>query len=257
MTPKQLKFARLVFEHGNATQAYKQSYSVDNMKETTIGNAASELLQNPEIVAYLQEMKDDAAYVAQLNVAWILKRYMMIATADPNELIESRNVCCRYCHGIDHNYQWVDEKEWIDELTAVLAFNADIENLSSSKRPPFRPVPTSDGGFGFWGTNGPHSECPKCFGKGTLDIHVHDSRKLKGSAKLLYAGIKTTASGVEVKMRDQDGALAKLAEFMGLTGKGANPLQQLPGEKEVPQLTNLTTDPNEAAKTYAAIMAGK
>jgi phage terminase small subunit len=258
MTPKQLKFARLVFEHGNATQAYKASYSVDNMKETTITNAASELLENPDIRAYLEEMKLDAQYVAQLNVAWVVKRYMQIATADVNELVEARRVCCRHCHGIDHAYQWLDVNEWATKFAEVIEQNAGIEKRNARTRlepQPLIPLPSDAGGFGYWGTNPPHSECPTCFGNGTLDIFVHDSRKLKGSAKLLYAGIKQSANGLEIKTRDQDAALAWLAKFLGIDNKSLDLKNINPGEAPA-QLTNATTDPNEAAKVYASIMQG-
>lgn len=254
LTPKQLKFARLYFETGNANKAYRATYSVENMRDSSIAGASSELLQNPSVVSYVDSLREDAAYVAQLNVAWVLKQYMQIATADVNELIEARNVNCRYCHGTDHNYQWLDVEEWANAINETLAFNARQEATEPRRRQPPLDIPSDAGGFGFWGTKAPHPECPKCFGKGTLDVHVHDTRKLKGPARLLYDGVKTTANGIEVKVRDRDAALAFLAKFLKL-GEGDRP-PLIPNGEPAEKLVEAVSDPVEVSKVYAQIMGG-
>jgi phage terminase small subunit len=258
MTPKQLKFARLWFECGNQSEAYRRTYNVENMSESSVNHACYELSINPAIQAYMQKMKEDAQYVAQLNVAWVVKKYMQIATADVNELVEARRVCCRHCHGIDHNYQWLDVNEWATKFAEVMEQNTQIEkrNKRTNLEPqPLIPLPSDAGGYGFWATKEPVESCPTCFGNGNLDIFVHDSRKLKGSAKLLYAGIKQSANGLEIKTRDQDAALAWLAKFLGIDNKSLD-LRTIPNGEPPAQLTNATNDPNEAAKIYAAVMGG-
>jgi phage terminase small subunit len=258
LTPKQAKFTQLAFKLGNLTEAYKQAYAVEGMTQATISHAASELHAHPEVVRYTAQLQADAAYVAQLDVAWVLRRYMQIATADPRELIEARRVCCRHCWGVGHAYQWIDEREWAERLAYVLDANARRQAAYRGKpdsRPPDDPLPTLDGGVGFWGVRAPHPECPQCFGKGSVDVHIADSRDYSEAAALLYAGVKTTQHGVEVKMRDQDGALAFLAKYLGLdkktlelTGKDGAPIQSV---------ATLTNDPVEAAKIYAQIVGGK
>lgn len=221
LTPKQAKFARLNFETGKPSESYRACYDADNMTDATVSRAANELLSNPKLIEYRAELEDQAKYVASLNVGWLLKQYMQIATANVNELVESRRVCCRHCYGIDHAYQWIDELEWTAELLRVLELNETIEkrNKRSSDPQALAALPTLDGGVGFWGTKEPHADCPKCFGNGTQEAYIHDTRKLKGAAKLLYAGIKQTANGFEIKTRDQDGALAWLAKYLGVDVK--------------------------------------
>lgn len=252
LTPKQLKFARLYFETGHAQDSYKRSYNAGNMSAASIVTAASQLLSNPSVETYLQSLRDDAAYVAQLNVAWVLKQYMQIATADVNELIEARKVNCRYCHGIDHKYQWSDVEEWAAAINDTLAFNARQEATEPRRRQPLRELPSDEGGFGFWGPKAAHPECPKCYGDGTLDVHVHDSRNLKGPARLLYDGVKTTANGIEIKVRDRDAALAFLAKFLKL-GEGDRP-PLIPNGEPAEKLVEAVSDPVEVSKVYAQIM---
>jgi phage terminase small subunit len=43
-----------------------------------------------------------------------------------------------------------------------------------------------------------------------------DARLLSERARRLYAGIKVTKDGIEVKMRDQDAALLNLAKHLGM-----------------------------------------
>ena len=57
MTPKQEQFARLYVETGNASEAYRQAYSTENMKPETITNEAYKLLQDPDITAMINGLK--------------------------------------------------------------------------------------------------------------------------------------------------------------------------------------------------------
>ena len=60
MTPKQEQFARLYVETGNASEAYRQAYNTDNMKPETVTNEAYKLLQNPDISAMVDGLKEEA-----------------------------------------------------------------------------------------------------------------------------------------------------------------------------------------------------
>lgn len=254
LTPKQTKFARHYFEHGNGVDAYRASYDAENMQKSSINAAVTELLTNPSVASYIEQMKTDAEFVAELSVAWVLKQYMQIATADVNELIESRRVCCRYCHGVDFKYQWVSADEWAEELAHVMDSNARLEKSRAQDKPSPRVLPSFDGGDGFHANREPHEGCPHCFGNGSQYTFVHDTRKLKGSAKLLYAGIKQTKDGVQVLMRNQDAALDYLAKYLGIDKKSIE--LSGPGGKPIQSLSSVTTDPAEAAKIYAATMGG-
>ena len=60
MTPKQEYFARLYVETGNASEAYRQAYNADNMKPETVTNEAYKLLQDPDISAMVDGLKEEA-----------------------------------------------------------------------------------------------------------------------------------------------------------------------------------------------------
>lgn len=256
LTPKQSKFGKLVFETGKPSESYRASYDAENMSDASVANAANELLRNPEIQAYIAQLEAQAANVAQLNVAWVLDKYAKIATGDARELVESRVECCRHCHGLGHNYQWLDAEEWAVALATAMELNARIteRNLySKAEAKDLVELPTFDGGGGFWGTNPPHADCPKCFGIGTQRTHIHDTRKLSETGRLLYAGIKQTANGPEIKLRDQDGALAWLAKYFGVDKKSLE--LSAPGGGPIGLISMKPEDLSDEA--LAAIVAAK
>ena len=68
LTPKQEAFCLAYHETGNASEAYRQSYSAAKMKEPTVHRAAHELLSNPKITTRLDELKAEAAERNEVTV---------------------------------------------------------------------------------------------------------------------------------------------------------------------------------------------
>lgn len=219
LTPKQKKFVDEFLIDMNATAAYKRAgYSVKSDAAAAV--EGHKLLRNPKIAEYMAERQKARQERTEITQDMVLQRLWAIATADPNELIAHRRVCCRHCFGHDHEYQWIDEAEYLE---AVKKAEADE-----------KPAPTDAGGFGFVGTLKPHPKCPRCFGEGNGDIVATDTRDLSAQARMLYAGVKTTKDGMEIKMQDQGKALELIARHLGmfndklkLEGDADKPLQVL------------------------------
>ena len=179
---------------------------------------ASRLLQKPHIQEYIKHRMKDREKRTEITQDAVLQRWWAIATADPNELIYHRRVCCRHCFGIDHAYQWVNDQEYGKAIMSAV-----LEDL---------PVPTDEGGYGFDRTIRPHPKCPNCHGEGYGEIKAQDTRDLNPQARMLYAGVKQTQSGLEIKMQDQGKALENIARHLGMfvekvehSGKDGVPLQ--------------------------------
>lgn len=215
LTDKQRRFVDEYLIDLNATQAaIRAGYS-----KKTAPEQASRLLTNVKVAEAIAAGKSELSKRAEITADMVLERFWNIATADPNELIQLRRVCCRYCHGEDHAYQWRDPKEYAGALIA--ADKADAKAL-----------PTDDGGYGFVATADPHPGCPRCYGEGHMDAHALDTRKLSDRSRMLYAGVKVTKDGVEIKMHDQMKALESVAKHLGMfvdrhehTGKDGGPIQ--------------------------------
>lgn len=184
----------------------------------------------PLVYEAVQKAMEKRSERTKITADMVLQRYWAIATADANEIMQVRRLCCRHCYGKDHLYQWIDEAEYERVCR-------EVEEDAGDKEPQY---PSDDGGYDFNPTLSPHAKCPKCFGEGRVDAFFQDTRNLSPAAKMLYAGVKLTQNGMEVKTHDQQAALNQIARHLGmfndkimLQGDKENPLQmllqQLPG----------------------------
>jgi phage terminase small subunit len=212
LTPKQRRFVNEYCVDENATQAaIRAGYS-----ENGAGQTAHNLLKLPEIKAAIAERMEELAVAASITPEWVVAQWAAIAKADSNELSQVRRVCCRHCHGFGHQYQWTEAE-----------YAAAVDKAIDSSKP----APDGMGGFGYDRNAAPNPDCPECGGDGYEDTYFADTRKLKGSAKVLYAGVKRTRNGIEILTRDKDAAVANLSRYLGMqvdrkeiSGPGGAPL---------------------------------
>ncbi len=213
-TDKQAQFCQEYVLDFNATQAAvragyspKTAYTIghSNLKKQTIRD---------EINRLLAERRLDNKFMVQV----VLDRWFQIANADPNELVQYRRVNCRHCWGQDHYYQW----------TTVVEYQKAVADAKVQKKA----KPDCDGGYGFDKTREPHADCPECRGEGRGELHIRDTTKLVGDARLLYAGAKVTKEGLVIEMHSKEKALENIARFLGMfvdrkeiTGKDGAPIQ--------------------------------
>lgn len=156
----------------------------------------------PHVYAAICARQAELQEKTQITQEMVLDRFWLLATADPNELMSYRRICCRYCWGADHQYQWRDMIEWTKAVAQAKA--NDIE------------PPTMDGGLDYDKTEKPHPKCPKCKGEGEGDTLFKDTRSLSEAGKVLYAGVKHTRQGMEIKTHDQLAALTSVARHLGM-----------------------------------------
>ena len=68
LTQKQENFCLAYIETGNASEAYRRSYSVGNSKPETVNRTAKELLDNPKIAARIAEIRKPVVEAAQITL---------------------------------------------------------------------------------------------------------------------------------------------------------------------------------------------
>jgi phage terminase small subunit len=179
------------------------------------GNAsttACRWLANVNVVAAIEERKKDLAARAGLSVEWVLRGWKEIAEADPNDLVSYVITCCRHCYGKDHQFQWnqFEFNETCKKAREHLCTNK-CEQPCVKRIPPL-PI----GGFDFDPQKPPAADCPVCKGEGQQTVKIADTRRVTGSARRLYAGVKQTQHGIEVKMHDQMEARKLIAQYFGM-----------------------------------------
>ncbi|QJP14620.1 terminase small subunit [Starkeya sp. ORNL1] len=196
------------------------------------------LFRNVQVAAAISIAMADRARRTQIESDAILKRWWDIANADVNDVIQYRRIACRYCHGKNHGFQWHSQRE----------FDAAYSQAVEEKRTP----PECDGGFGYVETAGPLRQCPECSGNGVGVVFALDTTQLKGSALLLYDGVKRTGGGFEIKLRDRDKALELAARHLGmfsekliLKGDPETPLKLLLREVQGTSLQPVVNPPDD------------
>lgn len=216
---RQRTFVREYLVDLNASAAAIRAGFTDNIESArTLG---SRLFAEVDVKIAINAELDARAERTEITADKVLQMWWDIATADPNQLVHNRVWCCRHCHGPDFKYQWKSVEEWASAVEASLrAHEAAVLRWGELKEPrPPQPelrMPTSEGGFEFNPHLGPVKECPSCDGDGITETIVKDTRTLRRPERLLYAGVKKTKDGIEVKMHDQDKAREMIARHLGM-----------------------------------------
>ncbi|WP_158508882.1 terminase small subunit [Gemmatirosa kalamazoonensis] len=121
---------------------------------------------------------------------------------------------CRYCHGRGGMYQRTAVELQRDRAKYDLE-RAAWERKKKRAADAF-PAFDEQGGIGYDPRRDPNPKCQRCWGDGVARVLVKDTRRLSPAALRLYAGVKETQHGVDVRMRDQDGALLNVAKHLGM-----------------------------------------
>lgn len=230
LSSKVLRFVEEYLVDLNGTQAATRA----GYSPKTANEQAARMLAKASVQEEIAKRIKARSARVEITQDMVLRRFWQIAMADPNELISYRRVCCRHCYGAGHAFQWIDSKEHQQAVAA------EIAAAKAEEREPM--TPSSSGGFGFDRTLRPHPKCPECKGEGIGEVFANDTRIVSEEARALYAGVKVTKEGFEIKMQDQVKALEAVARHLGMfkdkvevTGKDGGPI-------ETKQLKDLSDD---------------
>lgn len=87
LTAKQEKFCHKYIETGNASEAYRQSYSCEKMKTETVNRKAVELMANGKVSARVRELQAKAEKKSNYRKQDAIKDLVEIITTNPMEYI--------------------------------------------------------------------------------------------------------------------------------------------------------------------------
>lgn len=157
---------------------------------------------------YLVDMNGSAAYkragyTATGNSAEVCARRLLRNVQVSSEIARRRDVTAEKLD--------ISREEALAEAWAIV--KADPRELIEYRR--FAcPVCYEDGHEG--DRRDPVPACLQCHGDGLADVIVKDTRKLSPQARALYAGVKMTKDGLEVKMHSKLDALEKVFRHLGM-----------------------------------------
>lgn len=215
LTPLQETFATGLAAGLSQAAAYREAYPKSRAwRDATVWRKASLLAAHGEVRARVAELLAKAAAANEVTVERVQARLRDIAFADARELTELRRGCCRYCWGEGFRYQ-----RTAGEMERA---RREFDLLSPKQRIAVADLDgefDTQGGVGYHAMRDPNPECPECFGNGIERPRFNDTRRLSPAAAALFAGVKTTKDGIEVKVHDQQAAVVQLGQQLGMFAK--------------------------------------
>lgn len=233
LTPREKLFVKEYMVDLSLTHAAKRA----GFAEKSARGTGHELMQRPHVAAAIEAAMAERSKRTEIQADDVLRRLWAVASADARELVEFRRGCCRYCWGTGNRYQ-----RTAGEMERAREEHRQAVADAKAKRRPSPGRFDEKGGVGFNAKAAPNPECPECFGDGVGEVHVHDTRQLGEGAARLYAGVKQTREGLEVKTHSTIDALVHVGRHLGLFRErmehtGANGAPLIPRKK-----TDLTDD---------------
>lgn len=242
LTPNQQRFVDHLIAGATGSDAYRAAYPRSRGTPSTVAVEANKLMNHPKIAPILAKAFEAAQERVQITAADVAEMWSEAATVDRNELTEIRRHCCRFCWGIDHQYQETpnEHRRRREDYDRLVAETPD------TNWPPFKEL----GGVGYNRNKPINPECPECFGDGEMTVIMKDTRSLSRGARQIFEGVKVTKDGIEIRMMDRGSAIAGLAKSLGMD-KSVNLNMNLNVDaKDIP------ADHVEAARVYARLMGG-
>jgi hypothetical protein len=228
----QRKFCELLVSEPQLTQlqVYERAgYSTRNKRAAEV--EACRILNLPHVLAYLQDLRAKVAARTGVDQDRIVAELLRVVHADPNELVEYRRTCCRFCWSFGCGYKRTPEEMKAGRQAHERSELAAQQQATKGK--PHEPKAFDEmGGDDYDHTKPPDPDCTECRGEGVGSALFKDTAKASPAARALYAGVKITKDGTQLLMHSKEGFLQLLMRQQGmlrdkveLGGKDGGPVQ--------------------------------
>ncbi|MCA0214726.1 MAG: terminase small subunit [Proteobacteria bacterium] len=214
LLPTEEVFVAEYMVHLKANHAYAKAHP--HATPLTCRTEGCRTLARPNVARKIAELRAAQMERLQLDADETVRGIRDIAEADHRALSEYRYLCCRHCWGQNFGYQRTQGEmdKARDEFEEA---ESKRETLAIMKDRPYTPREFNEkGGVGYNRWREPNPECPECCGVGVGRNVIKDTSKLAPDAVNLFAGIKETKDGIEVKMHDKLRAKDMLMKHQGL-----------------------------------------
>ena len=130
LTIKERKFAELVVELGNQSEAYRQAYNVTNKDAEWVRINASKLMTDTNIKLTINELKKQTAEQHSINREWIVQKYIgMVETFEEIKALMKKEKLTKtdkekiYAMSNSGLLKGSDAKGALDSLAKMLGMN--------------------------------------------------------------------------------------------------------------------------------------
>jgi phage terminase small subunit len=205
LTHKQEAFAQHLAVYGQPVEAYLATYAVKKTRNrNALRASAFNIANHPKVRARVAVLQAASAERAVTTNAELMAALEELVDVDPAEIVAVVVSPCRFCHGINHEYQWATPDEH------ALACAKSIHRGE--------PAPNDVGGFGFTLDREPHGECPQCHGAGDARVHFSNTAAASRGARRLVRGVELFPDGrlKRLHLHDQAALRVELHKLRGM-----------------------------------------
>lgn len=190
--------------------------------------AGYRLGQNVHVAGEIKRRIVERSQRLDVQVDDLVLEHLLVARADPNEVVQVRRNCCRFCYGNGFAYQMTQREydakraDYDRQVEAAQKAWEKRKDRKPSDQPPVFPEFDEMGGVGFDKRRAPNADCPECFGDGVEETVIADTRSLSAAGRALLRGVKRAKDGtVSVLLADKHSARVEAGKLLGhYAGKG-------------------------------------
>ena len=130
LTDKREDFSQLVVKYGNQSKAYREAFDVGkDTKDTTVWNDAYKLMQNPDVIARVEELRKEQSNNHGVDTGWVIRNLKEVIddvnyTVDLAKLEKADSDETKRFYKLKEVTTNTDKLRAIDMLTKMLGLNA-------------------------------------------------------------------------------------------------------------------------------------
>lgn len=209
--PRQGLFVREYVKDLNGAQsAIRAGYSVDCAKEQ-----ASRLLSNANVQSAIRELRDETLRNLEANVEELVRYWLDVLRADPNEITSYRRPACPYCHGELKDDGYKRHRQYTPAKFSEAKTAHEIKRARTLESDGID-IGDFDSVEGDWyKRRAPNPACPECLGEGVGEMFIKDTRNLPPGVAALFNGVEKTKEGIKILMGNKEKAADQLGRFLG------------------------------------------
>lgn len=234
--------ARHLAAHDSPVAAYLHAYEPKTANRASLRNTAYRLANHPKVRARVAVLTAAAAERSVTTNADLMAALEEVVEVDANELVAVVVSPCRYCHGIDHQWQWQSPAEY------ALAVAKAIDSGET--------IPNDAGGYAFTLDREPHGECPRCHGAGDARVHFSSTAEASRGARRLLKGVELYPDGRLKRLHLHDQTALRV-ELHKLRGMHVDRSVSLNVSTNIPDFAEIANDPAKALDFLESIRPTK
>ena len=103
LTPKQEKFCIEYVKTSNKSEAYRQAYNTENMKDTTINVRAVKLSKEYKISIRVEQLQKEVSKRNNIDIDWCIQQLKVVVEDNEKDRVQALDKLMKHLGGYEKN----------------------------------------------------------------------------------------------------------------------------------------------------------